>query len=286
MAVLETLISARIADNMTGTRHRASDETRGLGFANMLSGALGNMPCTGVLIRTSVNCQSGATHKASQFINALWVLAMILVLLPAFSWIPMSVIASILITSSCRLIPKRFIAQTFVADKFECALIFITWAGCVFIDGALGLIIGCSIALVRETQFKCDENAWNIECEEVASLASPGRYYLVVRGTLNYLTCVEFEDHISGHIEKHELGAGDHPDELTVQLCALDVVDFDGLASIRTLRKRYDGKVNLSFVADAETLTGRCNAIKNQLVFGADSKVDFASEKEEATADA
>lgn len=156
VAVLETLISARIADNMTGTRHNASDEARGLGFANMISGALGNMPCTGVLIRASVNCQSGATHKASQFINSLWVLAMILVLLPAFSWIPMSVIASILITSSCRLVPKRFIAQTFVADKFECALLFITWAGCVFIDGALGLVIGCTIALLRETQFKCD----------------------------------------------------------------------------------------------------------------------------------
>lgn len=56
VAVLETLISARIADGMTGTRHNSSDETRGLAYANMLSGALGNMPCTGVLIRTSVNC--------------------------------------------------------------------------------------------------------------------------------------------------------------------------------------------------------------------------------------
>ena len=90
-------------------RHNSSDETRGLAYANMLSGALGNMPCTGVLIRTSVNCQSGATDKCSQFINALWVLAMVLLLLPAFSWIPMSIIASILITSSCRLVPKWFI---------------------------------------------------------------------------------------------------------------------------------------------------------------------------------
>lgn len=55
VAVLETLISARIADNMTGTHFNQSDEVRGLAYANLLSGVLGGLPCTGVLIRTSVN---------------------------------------------------------------------------------------------------------------------------------------------------------------------------------------------------------------------------------------
>lgn len=65
VAVLETLISARIADNMTGTRFKASPECRGMAVANMVSGALGGTPCTGVLVRTAVNCSSGATHKTS-----------------------------------------------------------------------------------------------------------------------------------------------------------------------------------------------------------------------------
>lgn len=84
----------------------------------MLCGVLGGIPCTGVLIRTSVNVQSGANSKASQFINAMVVLLVVLILLPAFSYIPMCVIAAILITSSCRLVPKKFMVQTFVADKF------------------------------------------------------------------------------------------------------------------------------------------------------------------------
>ena len=55
VAVLETLISARIADNMTGTRFDQSKECGGLAVANVVSGLLGGTPCTGVLVRTAVN---------------------------------------------------------------------------------------------------------------------------------------------------------------------------------------------------------------------------------------
>lgn len=65
VAVLETLISARIADTATGTRHNSSPECGGMGLANVVCGALGGTPCTGVLVRTSVNVSSGATHKTS-----------------------------------------------------------------------------------------------------------------------------------------------------------------------------------------------------------------------------
>lgn len=65
VAVLETLISARIADSLTGTRFNQSHETRGMGLANLLAGFMGGTPCTGVLIRTSVNCSSGANDMMS-----------------------------------------------------------------------------------------------------------------------------------------------------------------------------------------------------------------------------
>ena len=55
VAVLETLISARIADNKTNTRFDQSKEIFGMSIANMVSGILGGTPCTGVLIRTNVN---------------------------------------------------------------------------------------------------------------------------------------------------------------------------------------------------------------------------------------
>jgi len=65
VAVLETLISARIADNLTATRHNSSRECLGMSIGNIVSGFLGGCPCTGVLVRTAVNVSSGATHKMS-----------------------------------------------------------------------------------------------------------------------------------------------------------------------------------------------------------------------------
>ena len=65
MAVLETLICGRIADNMTGTRFHQSKEIFGMSLGNMLSGLLGGTPCTGVLVRTGVNIKSGANDKIS-----------------------------------------------------------------------------------------------------------------------------------------------------------------------------------------------------------------------------
>ena len=142
------MISARIADNQTGTRFDGSVEIRGLAVANLVCGLFGATPVTGVLVRTAVNVASGATDKLSQFINAVVVMIVILLLLPAFAYIPMAVIASILITSSCRLIPKKIIAHLFHLDKLECFILLFTGALCVLVDGALGLLIGGGIALL------------------------------------------------------------------------------------------------------------------------------------------
>lgn len=65
VAVLETLISAKIADNLTGTRFDQGQETFALGWANLLSGIMGGLPVTGVLVRTAANVASGANHKTS-----------------------------------------------------------------------------------------------------------------------------------------------------------------------------------------------------------------------------
>lgn len=65
VAVLETLISGRIADTKTDTRMDGSKEVFAMSLANIVAGIAGGCPCTGVLIRTNVNVQTGATHKMS-----------------------------------------------------------------------------------------------------------------------------------------------------------------------------------------------------------------------------
>lgn len=226
MAVLETLISARIADNMTNTRFEAPAEVMGLGFANILSGFLGGMPCTGVLIRTAVNVTTGATDKMSQFINAIFVAIVVILLLPQFSYIPMPVIASILITSACRLIPKKFIAQTFAADKVECGLLFVTWATCVFVDGAVGLVVGSFMALMRHA-VQTDRPlivAKTTETKFGNTLA-----HISLAGSLTFINSLRFEDEVNEVITKK------NPAFVLLKLDRLETLDFDALASLKIL---------------------------------------------------
>lgn len=122
----------------------------------------------------------------SQFINAIVVLIFGLVLMPAFSFIPMSIVASILITSACRLVPKKFIAQTFKADKFECALIIITTASCMLIDGAIGLLIGSFIALLHHA-VKSSTPVFEVENDD------EGFTKVIVSGNLDFINAADFE---------------------------------------------------------------------------------------------
>jgi MFS superfamily sulfate permease-like transporter len=70
-----------------GTQFDQGAEVRGLGFANLVCGGLGGLPCSGVLIRTSLNAQFGATSKMSQFLNAMVVLLFAVIAMPLFSYI-------------------------------------------------------------------------------------------------------------------------------------------------------------------------------------------------------
>jgi SulP family sulfate permease len=149
VAALETLISARIADNLTGTRFEPSKEIFGMSLGNVLSGILGGTPVTGVLVRTGVNVASGATDKMSQFINAITVMTIVLLLLPMFTYIPLPVIASILMTSAFRLVPFKIMSKLYAEDFPELCILLFTTAVCIFSDGALGLLAGSFVALMR-----------------------------------------------------------------------------------------------------------------------------------------
>lgn len=69
--------------------------------------------------------------------------------LPYFSYIPMPVIASILITSAVRLIPFSMIIYLFKIDKFECFILLLTAGICIYADGAMGLMVGGLFTLLN-----------------------------------------------------------------------------------------------------------------------------------------
>merc|ERR1711998_309593 len=231
VAVLETLISARIADNKTNTRFNQSQEIFGMAISNMVCGLLGGTPCTGVLIRTNVNVQTKATHKMSQFINAVIVFFIVVLFMNVFTYIPMAVIASILITSACRLVPKTIMRQLWNVDKFEFWILIITWLICVFKDGAVGLMLGAFLSFLKqsekqsETQMKIsdDNNVLNVE----------------LSGSLDYINGLHFEVQVNDQINLKESKM------VCVDLSKVLFFDIDGLYILDNLYKKKGVDVNM-----------------------------------------
>lgn len=187
-----------------------------MSLANMVSGLLGGTPCTGVLVRTAVNIGSGATHKTSQFINALVVFIIVAIGAPIFVYLPMPVIAAILVTSSCRLVPLTVMDKLWHLDRPEFFILIISWLICIFADGAAGLLVGGFVSLLRLAK-KTSEAQLRMDVPKDSVLT------VKLQGSLNYINCPDFETQIVDKMQEED------PAFVCLELDEVVFVDVDGL---------------------------------------------------------
>jgi len=150
VAVLETLISAKIAEQKTDWAFNEGQEGLGITLSHAVCGAVGAMPPTGVFVRTALNLGIGATHKTSQLLNALVVLIISVLAMPVFSYLPQASVAALLVYASVRMAPIYYTMDLWRNDKGSCALLIVTTLICVFMDPVYGLIVGMIVALLRD----------------------------------------------------------------------------------------------------------------------------------------
>jgi SulP family sulfate permease len=148
IAILETMLSAKIADGMTKTKYDERKEMLGLGLANVVSGLFGGMPATAALARTSLNVKTGATHKTSAIINSIAVAIISLFLLQYFQFIPMAVIAAILVFVAVQMVETEHFFRFFRFDKTIFAISMVVAFVTVAEDPIIGILLGVVLSLL------------------------------------------------------------------------------------------------------------------------------------------
>ena len=148
VVILETLLSAKVADGMTKTKCNQRREVLGVGLANIASGIFGGLPASGVFARTSVNVRSGATSQWSQIINAAFVAVIALVFLPYFAFIPLAVIAAILIFAAVRMVNPEHFRQLYKYDVSAFYIALSIAAVTAISDATSGILVGALAALL------------------------------------------------------------------------------------------------------------------------------------------
>lgn len=148
VAILETMISAKIADGMTGTKHKPRKEMLGLALANIASGLTGGMPATAALARTSLNIKSGASNRISSITNAIVVLLTSYFLFSYFRFLPLAVIAAILVFTAVRMVEIEHLKNLYGFSKQDFYLTLVVALICIIEDSIIGLLAGAVIGLL------------------------------------------------------------------------------------------------------------------------------------------
>lgn len=148
VAILETLLSAKIATNMSQTGFHRSREMLGLGLANLASGFSGGLPATGVLARTAINVKNGADSRVSSGINAVAVAMLSTVLFGWFQYLPLAIVAAILVFAAIRMVEIDRFSALYHFDPRECGLAVLVTILTVAIDPLVGILVGAIIVLL------------------------------------------------------------------------------------------------------------------------------------------
>ena len=146
IASVESLLSAVAVDKMhSGPRSNFDREMLGQGTANMVSGAIGGLPVTGVIVRSATNVEAGAKSRASSIMHGLWILLFSAALAGLVQQIPKSALAGLLIVIGIQLVK---LAHIRLARRTGDLWVYgITVVGVVFLNLLEGVLIGLALAI-------------------------------------------------------------------------------------------------------------------------------------------
>ena len=146
LAALESMLSAVVADGMTGDRHNSNVELVAQGIANIVSPLFGGIPATGAIARTATNIRSGARSPVSGIIHAATLLGILLVAAPLASYIPLATLAAVLFVVAYNMGEWKEIGGIFELDFTAISVWLVTFALTVFADLTVAVAVGMSLA--------------------------------------------------------------------------------------------------------------------------------------------
>jgi len=146
LGAIESLMSAVVSDRMSNDRHNPNVELVAQGVANVVSPMFGGLPATGAIARTATNIRSGAQSPVAGMIHSLTLLAILLFASPLVAYVPMAVLAGILMVVAYNMGEWREIPGLLKLTKTDISVWLVTFALTVFADLTVAVEAGMIIA--------------------------------------------------------------------------------------------------------------------------------------------
>lgn len=226
LGAIESLLSAVVADSMTGRRHRSNCELVAQGAANVGSALFGGICVTGTIARTATNVRAGARGPVAGMLHALFLLAFMLVAAPLASYIPLAALAGVLVTVAWTMMARDQMITLLRASRGDALVLVVTFLLVIFRDLSLGILVGFSLGAL----LFLNRMAQAIEVESGLPMIEP--------------------DRADSEREDGEPFAGSDPVDRTIAVCRISGAFFFGAAGAVSAALDRLGEAPRAYVID------------------------------------
>jgi SulP family sulfate permease len=236
LAALESLLSATVADSMTGTRHDPNAEVNAIGIANILTSLGAGIPATGAIARTATAINNGAKTPISCVLHAVFIAIYMLLLAPYIAYVPMASLAAILIYTAYRMSHWRQCVHIVeIGQRSDVIVLLCCFSLTVFIDMVAGVSMGllcASFLLMKQitelTSVELEVFDDNAEKDERTIRQAPKDTLIYrIQGPLFFGT---IEKAFDSNRFTHE-----HINHLILDMRYVPFIDMTGLVAINSL---------------------------------------------------
>ena len=260
LGAIESLLSATVADGVTGSRTNSNTELIGQGLANITVPFFGGIPVTGAIARTMTNITNGGRTPVAGIVHALVLLLIFLFLMPLINLVPMACLAAVLITVSYNMRGWRTVRGIFHHPKSDISILIVTFLLTVIFDLTIAIEMGLLLAIllflqrvmqnttvrVYGKQLDAAEGT-DLDTHEVLDLA-PGVSVYEIDGPFFFGVATKF-DEVMRSAPMHE-----RPKVRIIRMRKVPFIDATGLHNLEILIKasHHDGiDIVLSGVNDS-----------------------------------
>lgn len=243
LGAIESLLSAVVADGMSGARHRSNAELVAQGAANVGSALFGGFCVTGTIARTATNVRAGSRGPVSGMLHALFVLGFMLIAAPLAAYIPLAALAGVLAVVAWNMAEKEEFWHLLRSSRADAIVLLVTFGLVVFRDLTEGIVVGFALGgLVFISRMS--EAAEVTEHDPAAQATAEGdRVIIRLRGPWFFGAAAR----LGSVLEK----IADQPKEFVVDLSEVPLIDSSGARSFLLLARRLARREGVLIVVGA-----------------------------------
>lgn len=242
LGAIESLLSATVADGVTGDKHDSNTELIAQGTANLITPLFGGIPATGAIARTMTNINNGGKTPVAGIIHAIVLLLILLFLMPLAQYIPMACLAGVLVIVSYNMSEWRTFKALLKNPKSDVTVLLITFFLTIIFDLTIAIEVGLVIACILFMRRVMETTEISVIKDEIdpndeLDIAVCEEHLIIPAGVEVYEINGPYFFGIATKFEEIMAQLGDRPKVRIIRMRKVPFIDSTGIHNLTSLCK-------------------------------------------------